>query len=152
MDHPCEILSLITYLITAILCENTTSTYLIKIWWINLLTILAEYRYYLIQVLLVFSASNSWTWQDFIPSIFRIFECRAKLVRNLNSSKLSTKTRQINLLAIFAGYRDMYSFFCLNRFDISSSSPPQPQNMFEKPLTWRNWSTVMAETPPNMSS
>ena len=89
---------------------------------------------------------------NFIPSISRIFECRAKLVRNLNSSKLSTKTRQINLLAIFAGYRDMYSFFCLNRFDISSSSPPQPQNMFEKPLTWRNWSTVMAETPPNMSS
>lgn len=34
--------------------------------------------------------------------------------------------------------------------DMSSSSPPQPQNAFEKPFTVRNCLTVIAETPPNM--
>lgn len=36
------------------------------------------------------------------------------------------------------------------RFDMSSSSPPHPQNEFEKPFTVRNCFTVMAETPPKM--
>lgn len=34
--------------------------------------------------------------------------------------------------------------------DISSSSPPHPQNELENPLTARNCLTVIADTPPNM--
>lgn len=34
--------------------------------------------------------------------------------------------------------------------DMSSSSPPQPKNELEKPLTALNCCRVIAETPPNI--
>lgn len=37
-----------------------------------------------------------------------------------------------------------------NLFDISSSSPPQPQKEFENPFTSLNCFTVIAETPPKI--
>ena len=36
---------------------------------------------------------------------------------------------------MLAGYLLMNSFFTLSLFAMSSSSPPQPQNMFENPFT-----------------
>ena len=41
----------------------------------------------------------------------------------------------IPYLAMFAGYLEMKSFLILSLLAMSSSSPPQPQNMLEKPLT-----------------
>ena len=36
---------------------------------------------------------------------------------------------------MFAGYLEMKSFLILSLLAMSSSSPPQPQNMLEKPFT-----------------
>ena len=61
------------------------------------------------------------------------------MLQHLVPEKLSVEyswtVATITYLAMFAGYLEMKSFLILSLLAMSSSSPPQPQNMFEKPLT-----------------
>lgn len=100
--------------------------------------------------ILILLCSGLWVIVNLFPSSFVYFRFTASDYPFKCSDFLLSLFLRINLrnLIWYLQLCMLWSHDISYRYAMSSSSPPQPQNSFENPLTVLNWSLLIARTPP----